>query len=362
MLWLIAIAVVIVWGIGRFYLRGEDLSKFDEPRDPPVVTVETPSAEHQQVVDALASYGLGEPEDRKTPRRARLAEARRRFDDYGTSFELDVAIEPVTADGVAAEWVMAPGADPNFRVLYLHGGAFAIGSPRSHRTFTAKFSHMLGASVLAIDYRLMPEHPRLASVDDTRTAYRWILANGPRGPAEVSKLVVAGDSAGGNLTLMVVAWARDEGLRPADAVVAMSPATDGTFTSPSLRRNIETDAMLGPTVGRFAKVPHVAMLWMSWLTARRRPCDPSVSPVHGDLSGLPAILLHASESELLIDEVRRYANKARLAGSPVRLETWPNTMHVWHGFVQTVPEAREAFTYVAQFLANHVDSGAQPPS
>jgi acetyl esterase/lipase len=273
------------------------------------------------------------------------------MDQMGEGLQLGVRIVPVSVAGVVAEWVVDPRALPGRRLLYLHGGAFTMGSPKSHRVITANMSREARAAVLVIDYRLMPEHSRRSSIEDCQTAYRWILDNGPDGERSAPKtLFVAGDSAGGNLTLMLIAWARDQGLRPADGAVALSPATDSTMASPSLRRNVATDAMLGPLVGRMLSIPHSVLLLFSWLNARINPSDPVVSPLYGDLSRLPPTLVHASESEMLIDDARRYANKATSAGSAVTLQTWEGMVHVWHAFVMTLPEAQEAFAQIGEFF------------
>ena len=125
--------------------------------------------------------------------------------------------------------------------------------------------------------------------------------------------------------------------RQADAVVALSPGTDSTAQSPSWAANVETDQMLGPMFGFIAKLPQTVALWWQFISNRVRPCNPVISPIHGDLSGLPPTLVHASEAEMLLDDSRRYVNKAQAAGSPVTLQTWPHVMHVWHGLALTVP-------------------------
>ena len=252
--------------------------------------------------------------------------------------------------GMKAEWVLAPNADPQRRLLYIHGGAYIMGSPKSHRRLTAKFSEVANAAVLAIDYRLMPEHPRLAGIEDCRSAYRWILDNGPDGPAPASVVFVAGDSAGGNLTLSLIAWIRDQGLRAPNAAVALSPATDASLGSPSLKGDLETDPMLGPLFKAMARIPRAALLWGGWFQNRMRPSHPVISPVFGDLSSLPPLLVRASEAEMLVDDSRRYVNKAVAAGSPVTLQTWPHMVHVWQLFYPELPEGRDAFEEIAKFL------------
>jgi acetyl esterase/lipase len=242
-------------------------------------------------------------------------------------------------------------------VLYLHGGAFIAGSPNSHRTLTSRFSAETGTAVLAIDYRLMPENRRARGIDDCKTAYRWILAHGPNGLAAPRRLYISGDSAGGNLSLVLSGWIRDAGLRAPDAVIALSPLTDSSYSSPSLSRNMKTDTMLGPLFGSLTKIPRPLLAWLYLLETRFRPVSP-VSPLRGDLSKLPPTLIQASAAEMLLDDARRYVNKARAAGSPARLQTWPGLLHVWQIFNPEVPEAMEAFRKIGEFIRSVEAAGA----
>jgi len=341
-------AALGLWAFTRFYLAGEDLSRFDRAPGSAAALPREPSVEHYEVLELLKQL----PSRRGGgSRRRRIAAMRAAFDQMGDRTDLEgIRIEQVNAGGVAAEWVLADRADPDRRLLYLHGGAFAMGSPRSHRAITTRLSRIAGASVLAIDYRLMPENRRLDSLADCQTAYRWILENGPAGPAPLRTLFVAGDSAGGNLTLAVIAWARDTGLRAADAAVALSPATDSTLSGPSILANLDSDHMLAPVARPLTRLPRALVLWLAWLVSRVRPCDPRVSPAHGELANLPPTLVHASEAEILLDDARRYVNKATAAGSEATLETWPHVVHVWHIFERFLPEAQEAFEHIARFL------------
>lgn len=353
MIWLVGLIaliflVALLWAITRFHLAGADLSRFDAAVDSGPPHTE-PSPEHYAAVEMIRDMQRNAPGSLGS--KERLQGMRARFDAMSDGVDFDSTFTPVDAGGVPAEWVIAPDADPDRRLLYIHGGAYMLGSPKSHRAITAKFSQIAGAAVLAIDYRLMPEHRRIKGIEDCRTAYRWILEHGPEGAAPVHALFVAGDSAGGNLALGVIAWARDAGLRAADAVVALSPHTDSCMASPSLRENVATDHMLGPMFAPIARMPHAAGLWMSWGTNRIAPSDPRVSPLRGDLAGLPPTLIHASEAEMLLDDARRYQNKARAAGSEVRLRTWHHQLHVWHMFEQTLPEAQQAFAHIEAFLA-----------
>ena len=343
--------VLILVGITFFYLRGENLRAFDEPRPRHFGQESEPSAEHQAVVDSMGelaaqSSGGGSKKDQLKQMRAYL-------DDMGKDVVFDGEIIPVNEGQVRGEWVVAAGADPARRMLYIHGGAWIMGSPLSHRAITTHYAKLLGGAVFSLDYRLMPENTRQAGIDDCRNAWEWLLENGPQGPLAADRLFVSGDSAGGNLTLSLLTWIRDQGLRAPDAAVALSPATDGTFTSPSLKDNVDSDHMLGPQFGKLNRIPNSILNWSAWATNRIPPSSPAVSPVFGDLSGLPPTLVHASAAEMLLDDAVRYANKAREAGSPVEIQTWQHMVHVWHIFVADLPEAQQAFAEIDRFLKRH---------
>ena len=345
---LVLLAVIaLLWAIAVFYLQGPDLSAFDQPARPPRANITPPSQEHLAVVASLS--GIADL-IKRTPRRQHIAVLRNYLDTAFDSPQLPAQFTPVNAAGVAAEWVLAPGVGSSRRLLYIHGGAYTMGSPKSHRRLTSKLSELANAAVLAIDYRLMPEHPRLAGIEDCRSAYRWLLDNGPTGAATADVLFVAGDSAGGNLTLSLIAWVRDQGLRAPNAAVALSPATDGTLGSPSLKSHLATDPMLGPLFKALTRIPRPVLLWGTWLQTRLRPNDPVVSPVFGNLAGLPPLLVLASEMEMLFDDSQRYVNKALAAGSPVRFQTWPHMVHVWQIYHPELPEGREALDEIGKFL------------
>jgi acetyl esterase/lipase len=350
----LVLALAIGW-VGAWALRGPDWTAFDSHRHGGAGSKRTRfnsgtslNDEHRAV---MASLGGISAKLKSTPRAQHLGLLRDYMENMTVGRVFDAQFIPVDAGGVAAEWVLAPGADSSRRTLYIHGGAWMLGSPRSHRAITTQFSAITGGAVLAIDYRLMPEHPRMAGIEDCRSAYRWMLDNGPDGVAPADAVFVAGDSAGGNLTLSLIAWVRDQGLRAPNAAVALSPATDGTLGSPSLLNNIASDAMLGPLFGSLARVPRPVLLWAAWFQHRIRPNDPVVSPLFGDLANLPPLLIHASDMEMLLDDSVRYANKASAAGSPVTLQTWSHVVHVWHIFNPELTEARDAFEEIRKFLA-----------
>ena len=226
-----------------------------------------------------------------------------------------IRLVDVNANGVPAEWVLTEGADPGRRLLYIHGGAFIVGSPRSHRAITTTLSRITNASVLAIDYRLAPENSRVACIEDCQAAYKWVLDNGPDDQVGApDAFFIAGDSAGGNLTLMTIAWARDKGL---------------------------------------TEMPQMMRAWTSLIVNRVKPNDPRISPVFGDLSDLPPTLVHASEAEVLFDDARRWVNKAQDAGTKATLQTWPHVLHVWHIFGEEMPEAKEAFENIRRFIRRY---------
>ncbi|MFT5482359.1 MAG: monoterpene epsilon-lactone hydrolase [Halieaceae bacterium] len=351
MFWVL-IVVFLMWAIPRFYLSGEDLSKYDSPAKADFGGGIEPNAELEASLKTL----FGEASEMQSmSRKARLTFMREFMDNMFVDHEFTGSFTTVDVDGVPAEWVVAPGADPDRRLLYIHGGAFTMGSPRSHRVITHRFSEIANAAVLAIDYRLMPENHRQHGNDDCRTAYLWILKNGPETTTPSSWLGIAGDSAGGNLTLALSNWIRDQGLQTPDRVVALSPTTDGTMGSPSARSNMKTDAMLRPMFEQLAKVPRFILLWGSWIYTRIRPCDPKISPIFDSLANLPPTLVHASETEILLDDARRYVNKARSQGSPVKLQTWDRMPHVWQMFYPTLPEAGDAFQEIEKFLTQPPD-------
>jgi acetyl esterase/lipase len=342
--------------------HGEDLSEYDHPVEPGGgarhASPDGPSTGHRGVVAAFEERG---PQVAGLSPRGLVRYVRELMEDFPVNRRFDVRFLPVEAAGVPCEWVLPPGVDPRRRVLYLHGGAFFAGSPNSHRTMTARVAELTGAAVLSVDYRLRPEHPRAAGIEDCRRTYRWLLENGPDGPAPLERLYLGGDSAGGNLALVVSAWARDDGQRQPDAVLAFSPVTDCSFRAPSIRANAETDTLVRPLFGSLLSLPGFLLRWIVLFSDRMRPTNPVLSPVYGDLSGLPPTLVQVSESEMLFDDARRYVNKARGQGSPVELQSWAGLLHVWQLFYPEVPEAGAAWREVAAFLAR-VEADGGPTS
>lgn len=307
-----------------------------------------PSADSRQQVRESIEAMHGATEGLRG--KARVRALRDYMDSMSDGLDLVSEFRPAIGAAPPGEWVIAPDALPDRRILYIHGGSWIAGSPRSHRAITDRLSVLARASVFAIDYRLMPEHRFMAGVFDCRRGYRWLLENGPEGAAPASFMVVAGDSSGGSHTLSLLAWIRDQGLRAPDAAVALSPSTELMITGLGGRDNIDSDPMLGPMAKKLSRVPAPLLWWGTLAGLRVLPTNPVASPLRGQLHNLPPTLIQVSEAEILLDNARRYADKARQAGSTVELQTWPDMVHVWHLFTPLLPEAREAFEAIRIFL------------
>lgn len=342
------------WLLARWVLRrSAPFAQYDQPPPPLAKDPDEVGPEVEQVVadlrEAQASFTSSDRDERRT-------QVRRWLDEMGAQVEHDCDVVPVDSNGCRGDWIVPPDADPACRLLYLHGGAFEAGSPRSHRSLTTRIAERTGMPVLVPDYRLSPEHNRVDALDDVDAAWELVSAEGPQGPAPLRHGFVAGDSAGGNLALGLAHRLRDRSARQPDAVVVFSPLTDSTLSSPSITENVDTDPFLGPGFARLLEVPAEVVVLGTWASIRIRPDDPRVSPLLDDLTGLPPTLVQVSDCEMLRDDAVRYARAARTAGSPVRLQVWPRMVHVWQAFAE-LPEAEEALDEVVAFLEEHTRSG-----
>lgn len=343
MVWIVAAVVLLIVALTLFLFRIEDLSYLDQEEYSVRDTL--PSAENQDVLNRIGELGRAAKGLRG---KARLMAVRKHMDGLSDGLELKSEIRH--CENPNGEWVIAPGTDTQRRILYIHGGAWAAGSPRSHRAITDRLSHAANAAVFAVDYSLMPEHRFMDGVRDCRKAYTWLIENGPDSPSEATFILVAGDSAGGSHTLGLLAWIRESGLRQANGAVAFSPSTDLTLSAPSNRGNISTDALLGPAFGGLSKIPRPVIWWATLAAFRISPTSPVASPLLGNLANLPPTLIQVSDTEMLLDNARRYAAKAKAAGSPVTLHTWPGMVHVWQIFTPMLPEAEQAFADIELFI------------
>lgn len=248
----------------------------------------------------------------------------------------------VNADGVPAEWVCGTKSDPSRRLLYLHGGGYISGSAAGYREFTATLSNVTGCIVLAANYRVGPEDPFPAAVQDGMTAYTWMREHLPKGKVgRAKRTFIAGDSAGGGLTLATMLALRNAKKPLPDAAVTISAYTDLAHTGESMRTRADVDPVAPPS-------------WMPTY-ANNYLCgedsyDPLASPLYADLAGLPPLLMQVGDYEIIRDDSTRFAEKAKAAGVKVTLEVWPEMMHVWHIRKPEFPEAREAIEHIGTFV------------
>lgn len=272
-----------------------------------------------------------------------VEEWRAAYDGLGQLMPLADGTETATVDagGVAAEWVVAPEADAGRTIVYFHGGGYCIGSVLGHRAMLSHLSAAARARVLSIGYRLAPEHPHPAALDDAVAAYRWTLASGG---AEPARTVIGGDSAGGGLTVATLVALRDAGDPLPAAGVCLSPWVDLTQSGATITANAEVDPMV-----RAEDLDR-------WAAAYRgeAPADaPAISPLFADLRGLPPLHLEVGTAEVLLDDARRVATAARAAGVEVTVHEAQDMIHVWHFFAGIVPEADDGVARVAEFIAKH---------
>jgi epsilon-lactone hydrolase len=246
--------------------------------------------------------------------------------------------------GVPTLRVTTPGSRDDRHVLYLHGGGYVAGSPELYRHLLWRFADAAAARVAALAYRLAPEHPFPAALDDAVAAWQALLAEG----ADPRLAAFIGDSAGGGLALALALRLRDLGAPLPAAIVALSPWTDLALTGASLRTNAGSDPMMNAD-----DVPHLAARYL----AGADPRDPYASPLYGDPAGLPPTLIQVGGDEILRDDSVRMAERMQDAGCAVTLEVWPRMPHVWHGFVSVMPEARRAIARIGAFVRQHARAG-----
>ena len=281
--------------------------------------------------------------------RKRSAEVRKTTDDDRLSYERimsvlpmddDIQTERVGVNGVPAEWIWAPESQEDRVILYLHGGGYLFGSARTHRVMLAHLARAAKARVLALDYRLAPEIPFPAPVEDSVSAYQWLLSKG----ISSEKMAFGGDSAGGGLVIAALVALRAVGEPMPAAGVCISAWTDMESTGPSMATNAETD----PSVSK-ERLLRIAKVYLDG----KDPRAPLASPIHADLTGLPPLLLQVGSIEVLLDDSTLLKTRANEAGVPVEMEVWEGMPHVWHHYAPILPEARKAISKIGDFVLQH---------
>ena len=246
--------------------------------------------------------------------------------------------ESLKIGNIPAEWIIPQKADHNKVILYLHGGGYAIGSKQTHRSLVGQIAKKAGYCALLVEYRLAPEDPHPAALEDAIAAYRWLLETGH----DPKDIVIAGDSAGGGLSLATMLQMREEGLPMPACSVLIAPWVDLTISQDSVYNHIDRSPML------FLR----EMKTWARNYAGIYPLDhPKVSPMYADLAGLPPMLIQVSDSEVLVDEDTILATKAKEAGVDVTFQQFNGLIHVWHVYWRYIPQARIAINKIV----DHID-------
>jgi len=307
-----------------------------------------PSPQFQKLLDILGQSSAN-PE---TSRDEIIAAYRREtadclvIDGVAPSIAATTKVEKVSAGGVPSEWVLAEAADPDLRIMYIHGGGFMAGTLDCYRHVVEALSRASGMAVLAIDYRLAPENPFPAGLDDGVAAWTWLLGHGPKGEGTPRAAFQAGDSAGGHLALALMLRLRDEHKPLPMAAAVFSPGADFTGSAPSMTDRADID----PTFSR-EKLDWVAGIYVGDGTPLTHPY---VSPYFGEYAGLPPFLIQTGEREVLHDDGKRVVEKARKAGVDAHFETLPGLVHATEYWCHFVPEGLATLNKAGSYLKSHL--------
>jgi len=271
---------------------------------------------------------------------------RKSFDDYAKvsdeTMKLSGSMNRLTVEGVPCAWHTNNDTDTGRRLMYLHGGGYMAGGLYSHSALCSRLARATGCAVLAVDYRLMPEHPFPAQVEDAVKMFKYMLDHGPFSKTPARRTFISGDSAGGGLTLATCMALRDAKQTLPTAAIPISAWTDLEGTGASMK----TRARIDPIAGGEGVGPLAAM----YLNGKKAKDVPLASPFYGDFKGLPPLLFHVGDAETLLDDSVRCHEKARAAGVKSTLEVWPHMPHVWHLFAPYLPEATRAIDGIGKFV------------
>ncbi len=284
---------------------------------------------------------------RPIPDDGTIEETREAFEALAEMFPVaaDIKREPASANGVPGEWITAPNSTDATTILYLHGGGYTIGSVNTHADMVSRLCRASGARAFSLDYRLAPEHPYPAAVEDATKAYRWLLGQGIR----PESIVIAGDSAGGGLTAATLLALKDAGDPLPGAAVLLSPWTDLDATGESMKTRAAADPMIVVD-----PLKTMAKLYAGDASLT----DPLVSPLYGDFHGLPPMLIQVGDAEVLLDDSTRLAERAKAAGVDVTIEVFDEMIHVFQIFAATLPEAQQAIDKIGAWVKQKVRTGA----
>jgi acetyl esterase/lipase len=294
-----------------------------------------PSKEYKDILELLASMpdtsGLS------------FEERRSNFEEQISQLPVaeSVSCEPVSAGGIPAEWIVPAEAPKRKVILYLHGGGYCIGSINTHRGMVSHIARVAETRALLIDYRLAPENPFPAALEDSTAAYKWLLSQG----IVAGDIIIAGDSAGGGLTISTLVSLKEKGIPSPAAAVLISPWVDLAITGDSIISKADIDPMV--TKEGLIEMAEAYM-------GDTDPRTPLASPLFADLEDLPPMLIHVGTAEILLDDAIRIFDHARKAGVEVTLNKAEGMCHVWHFFTIMLPEALEAIEEVARFMRKHL--------
>lgn len=268
-----------------------------------------------------------------------LAQQRQVLDGMGAAAELppDLVVRKGELAGFPSEWLVNASARTDYTLLHLHGGGYVMGSLSSHRGLVSRIALACGIQAVLPEYRLAPEHPFPAALEDALAIYHALLASG----VAASRIVLGGDSAGGGLALSTLLALRDAGAPLPAAAVLLSPYTDQTFSGESITTRAGIDPWLDPSL-----LEPFCRLY----AGDHDRSDPRISPLLGDLRGLPPLLIHVGDQEILLSDSTRLAERAQAAGVAVELEVWPELWHVFHLFAPVLPEASAALEKIGAFV------------
>ena len=258
-----------------------------------------------------------------------------------TLLPLDSIIAPLMAEDVACERISCSSVERDEVMFYLHGGGFTVGSCKTHRDLAARLSLTTGIPVLLVDYRLAPEYPFPAAIEDVTKAYRWLIKSG----TQPHQIIMGGDSSGGGLAMSTLLSLRDNGDSLPSAVVLLSPWLDLALTGESLVSRAHLDPLVSQEGLRACAKHYIG---------DRDPKDSLISPLYADLHSLPPMLIHVGDHELLLSDAIRLADRAQAANVEVKLDVWPEMWHVWHAWAASLPEGQEALNQIGGYVSRYL--------